>query len=212
MKKDLTEIIYVIDKSGSMEPLRDDTVGGFNSFLAEQQGCAGEAYLTTVLFSGEHHYVHNHVNICEVQPMTREDYVPQGGTALLDAVGDTINEIGVRLANTPEELRPEKIIFMIITDGRENSSTKFTKSQVRRMIEHQTEKYSWEFVFVGANMDAVSEGASYGIGTAATYTANTMGTLSVYTALAEGVKGIRGSCGDSGEVKAILDNIMKDIR
>ena len=187
MKKGLTEMVFILDKSGSMEYLTDDTIGGFNSMISQQKLEDGEAYVTTVLFSSNHRTLHNHVNVQDVQPITRKDYCAYGMTALLDAVGDTIDSIGERLSNTPEDERPEKVVFVITTDGYENDSRRFTKSKIKEMIEHQQEKYSWVFMFLGANIDAVGEARSLGIDTkfSKTYTASDVGTQSVYKAVAD---------------------------
>lgn len=193
MKKNLTEMVFILDRSGSMGHLVDDTIGGFNSMIEQQKKEDGEAYVTTVLFDSKYELLHDHVNIADVESITREDYYARGTTALLDAVGKTINSIGVRLANTHEDERPEKVIFVITTDGYENASQEFTKSQIKEMIEHQQEKYSWIFMFLGANMDAVDEASSLGINSsyAATYTANDIGTTSLYSCTSKAVSNLR---------------------
>ena len=185
MKKNLTEMVFILDRSGSMGHLTDDTIGGFNSMIESQKNEPGEAYVTTVLFDDEYELLHDHVNIQDIKPITRNEYFARGWTALLDAVGKTINSVGNRLSNTPEEERPEKVIFVITTDGMENASREFAKSKVKEMIEHQQSKYSWVFMFLGANMDAVSEANSLGINTdfARTYTASDLGTKSVYATM-----------------------------
>lgn len=182
MKKNLTEMVFILDRSGSMGHLTDDTIGGFNSMIESQKNEPGEAYVTTVLFDDEYELLHDHVNIQDIKPITRNEYFARGWTALLDAVGKTINSVGARLSETPEDERPEKVIFVITTDGMENASREFAKSKVKEMIEHQQSKYSWVFMFLGANMDAVSEASSLGINTdfARTYTASDLGTKSVY--------------------------------
>lgn len=185
MKKGLTEMVFILDRSGSMSHLTDDTIGGYNSLIEKQKEEDGEAYITTVLFDDEYELLHDHIDIKEIQPITRKDYYARGCTALLDAIGKTINSVGTRLSETPEEERPEKVIFVITTDGYENASVEFTKSKVKEMIEHQQSKYSWMFMFLGANMDAVSEAASFGIASshAHTYTASAQGTSSVYNSV-----------------------------
>lgn len=194
MKKNLTEMVFILDRSGSMDYLVSDTIGGFNSMIEQQKKEDGEAYVTTVLFDDYYELLHDHVNIKDVQPMTNDEYYARGCTALLDAVGKTINSIGKRLSDTPEEERPEKVIFMITTDGMENASIEFTKAKVKEMIEHQQDKYSWVFMFLGANMDAVSEAGSLGINSlhAHTYTASAQGTSSVYYATADALSAVRG--------------------
>lgn len=185
MKKNLTEMIFILDRSGSMDRLTDDTIGGFNSMIESQKNEPGEAYVTTVLFDDEYELLHDHVNIQDIKPITRNEYYAIGYTALLDAVGKTINSVGARLSSTPEDERPEKVIFVITTDGMENASREFARDKVKEMIEHQQSKYSWVFMFLGANMDAVSEADSLGINTnfARTYTASGLGTQSVYAAM-----------------------------
>lgn len=186
MKENLTELVFILDRSGSMTGLESDTIGGFNSMIEEQKKEPGDAYVTTVLFDHEYKLLHDHVDLKEIAPITDKEYHPRGTTALLDAVGRTINDIGVRLNDTPEEERPSKVIFVITTDGYENASKEFSKAKVKEMIEHQQSKYSWVFMFLGANMDAVSEAGSLGIKTdfARTYTANEIGTESVYRSVA----------------------------
>lgn len=187
MKKNLTEMVFILDRSGSMGRLTDDTIGGFNSMIESQKTEDGEAYVTTVLFDDYYDLLHDHVNIKDIKPITRKDYYARGCTALLDAIGKTINSIGVRLAETPEDERPEKVIFVIITDGYENASVEFSKTQIKEMIEHQQDKYAWTFMFLGANMDAVSEASGFGIKSAfsKTYTASGIGTQSVYKATSD---------------------------
>ena len=193
MKKGLTELVFILDKSGSMDQLTDDTIGGFNSMIEQQKQEDGEAYVTTVLFNSGYTMLHDHVNIQDIKPITRKDYCAMGMTALLDAVGNTIYSIGKRLNDTPEDERPEKVIFVITTDGFENASQEFTKSKVKEMIEHQQEKYSWVFMFLGANIDAVGEASSLGIKSSysKTYTASGIGTQSVYTSTSKALSDVR---------------------
>ena len=194
MKKNLTEMVFILDRSGSMNRLTEDTIGGFNSMIEQQKKEDGEAYITTVLFDDDYELLHDHVNIQDVEPITRKEYYARGCTALLDAVGKTINLIGTRLSNTPEEERPEKVIFVITTDGMENASMEFTRTRVKDMIEHQQNKYSWVFMFLGANMDAVAEAGNYGISAAfsKTYTASGVGTQSVYECTSKALSDVRG--------------------
>lgn len=163
MRENLTEMVFVLDRSGSMISLTADTIGGFNELIEKQKKIEGDAYVTTVLFDHEYEVLHDHVALGEVAPLTDREYFARGGTALLDAVGRTINTVGVRLAATPEEERPAHVVFVITTDGMENASREYTAKQVREMVEHQQQKYSWQFVFLGANMDAVSEAGKLGI-------------------------------------------------
>ena len=163
MRENLTEMVFVLDRSGSMISLTADTIGGFNELIEKQKKIEGDAYVTTVLFDHEYELLHDHVALGEVAPLTDREYFARGGTALLDAVGRTINTVGARLAATPEEERPAHVVFVITTDGMENASCEYTAKQVREMVEHQQRKYSWQFVFLGANMDAVAEAGKLGI-------------------------------------------------
>lgn len=188
MKKNLTEIVFILDRSGSMSGLEQDTIGGFNSIIEKQKEEDGEAYVTTVLFDHEYKLLHDHVNLAEIQPMTNDDYSPRGMTALYDAIGLTINSIGARLSDAPEEERPEKVIIVITTDGHENASKEFSTSRIKEMIEHQQSKYSWTFMFLGANIDSVTEASAIGINTA--FARN-------YTATADGVASHAGGVATS---------------
>ena len=163
MKKNLTEIIFILDRSGSMDLLTEDTIGGYNSYIENQKKEDGEALVTTVLFDERYEILHDGVNIKDIKPITNKEYFARGCTALLDAVGKTITNVGARLNNTPEEERPEKVIIIITTDGKENASVEYTKAKIKEMIEEQTNKYSWQFIFLGANIDAVAEAESMGI-------------------------------------------------
>jgi hypothetical protein len=154
MKKNLSEIVIILDESGSMATCMDDTIGGVNLFLDNQKRISGEAKVTVVKFSDIYEIINDSVPLDQVTYLDYFNYRPSNSTALLDAVGKTINNIGKRLADTPEADRPEKIIIAIITDGYENSSKEFSRSQVFSMVTHQREKYSWEFIFLGADIDA----------------------------------------------------------
>lgn len=192
MKNGLTEIIFIIDKSGSMQPLIDDTIGGFNGFVEEQKAVDGEARLTTILFNERSMKLHDSIDVREVRPLDRTAYTVSGGTAMLDAIGEAINNVQQRIDNTLEDYRPEHIICVITTDGQENASRHFTKDQLQKMIDHQTKDHGWEFIFLGANMDAVHEAASIGIMNSATYFADSVGTRTVYDAVDYAVKSVRG--------------------
>ncbi|MEX1021031.1 MAG: vWA domain-containing protein [Litorilinea sp.] len=163
MKADFSEIVCIIDRSGSMEPVKSDAVGGMNSFITGQKALSGTANFTLVFFNHGYQRVHDAKPLSEVQPVAAADYVPQGMTALLDAVGRTIDEVGNRLAQTPEDQRPQNVVVAILTDGLENSSKDYTRERVAQMIKHQQEKYQWEFLFLAANMDAFSEAHSLNI-------------------------------------------------
>jgi len=193
MKNNLTEIVFILDRSGSMQSLTDDTIGGFNSFVDQQKNEPGEALLTTILFDSKYEILHNGTNLKDVKPLTKKEYYVRDTTALLDAIGKTINDVGHRLDNTKEENKPSQVIFVITTDGQENSSKEFTAQQIKEMVEHQTNVYNWKFVFLGANMDAVDVGSQYGISYAATYSATTRGTKSVYSTVTNLVSNSRTS-------------------
>jgi hypothetical protein len=162
MKKGLTEIIYVLDRSGSMGHLTGDTIGAYNSYLDEQKGFDGETRITTVLFDDKYELLFNGAKLEEAY-LDHEKYYVRGMTALYDALGKTILDVGSRLSRTPESERPEKVIFIITTDGYENASKEFTQSRVKEMIEHQQNKYSWEFLFFGANIDSAETADSIGV-------------------------------------------------
>jgi len=193
MKNNLTEIVFILDRSGSMSHLVEDTIGGFNSFIETQKQEDGEALLTTILFDDKYEILHNGVDIKEVNPMTTKEYSARGMTALLDAIGKTINTVGDRLSKTEEDSKPSKVIFVITTDGQENQSREFTQKQIREMIEHQTNKYNWQFLFLGANIDAVGTAQSFGISGqfASNYTASSVGTDSLYSSLSKSVASYR---------------------
>jgi uncharacterized protein YegL len=163
MNNQLTEIAYILDRSGSMQNLQKDAIQGFNTFLKEQQAEPGDVNFTLVLFDDEYLLHADRTPIQEVRKLTKKSYVPRGCTALLDAIGRTIDNIGKQLANTPEPERPAKVIIAIYTDGYENASTDYTAQQISKMIRKQTNTYSWEFLFLAANEDAIATAANYGI-------------------------------------------------
>jgi len=165
MRTDLTDITMVIDRSGSMDSIKTDAEGGINTFIESQKSEPGEALLTLVQFDTEYEFVHQGVPIGSVPKFK---LVPRGSTALLDAVGRAISEAGTRLAAIEEAQRPGLVVFVIVTDGAENSSKEFTREKIREMIEHQQSAYKWQFTFLAANQDAFAEGASLGIAQAGT--------------------------------------------
>ncbi len=185
MRKDLTEVIFLIDRSGSMCFLVEDTIGGFNSFIDNQKTIEGEARLTTVLFDNEYEVLHDHQDLSKVEHITHKEYFPRGATALLDAIGKTITSVGNRLNQTPEEERPANLILVITTDGAENASVEFSREQIKKMVEHQQEKYNWNFLFLGANIDSFGTASSLGVSAkgVANYSANGVGTASVYSSV-----------------------------
>ena len=163
MKKGLTEMVFILDRSGSMAGLEADTIGGFNSMIQRQRKERGEAYVSTVLFSNESTVIHDRVDIRKIEPLTSRQYFVGGGTALIDAIGGAIHHIGIVHKYARPEDVPEHTIFVITTDGMENASHRYTSSEVRAMVEHEKEKYGWEFLFLGANIDAVETAAHFGI-------------------------------------------------
>lgn len=164
MRKNLTEIVFILDRSGSMIGLERDTIGGFNSMIEQQKKAEGEALISTVLFDNVSEVLHDRVNVKDIRPMTDRDYTVRGCTALLDAIGGAIHHIGnVHKYARPEEV-PEHTMFVITTDGMENASRRYNSEKVKQMIERQKAKYGWEFLFLGANIDAVETASQFGIG------------------------------------------------
>ena len=211
MKKNLTEIVFILDRSGSMSGLEKDTIGGFNGLIEKQKQEEGEAFISTVLFDNRTEVLHDRVSLHKIQPMTEKEYFVRGSTALLDALGDAIRHMGVVYKYAREEDRPEKTMFIIMTDGYENASTKYRYKDVQRMIGRQKEKYGWEFMFLGANMDAISEAAKYGIDAdmAVEYNCDKEGTAISYAAVCDAVSMVR-ACGSVGA--GWKKNIEKDRR
>jgi len=163
VKTNLTELVFILDRSGSMGGLESDTIGGFNSMLAKQQAEPGECRLTTILFDNQYEVLHDRIDIRAVSPITNTEYFVRGNTALLDAVGRTINKIGGVQKNTAEDYRAGKVLFIITTDGLENASREFNYEMIKSMIERQKSKFSWEFIFLGANIDAVEVASQFGV-------------------------------------------------
>lgn len=183
------DITIVLDRSGSMNSIKDDTIGGFNTFLEEQKKLNDDDLLTLVQFDNEYEIIHNAVPLKEIEPLTNKTFIPRGSTALLDALGRTINSTGARLAAMKEEDRPDKVIFVIITDGHENASREFKHENVMEMINHQSEKYSWDFIYLGANQDAIDVGTKLGIGAGSsmTYASTSVGTHAGWKGFASSV-------------------------
>ena len=193
MKKNLTELVFILDRSGSMAGLEDDTIGGFNAMIEKQKGQDGQALISTVLFDNYSEVVHDRVPLDQVKPLTREEYYVRGCTALLDAVGGAIHHMGHVHKYAREEDRPEKTLFVITTDGMENASRRYTYDKVKAMIQRQKERYGWEFLFLGANIDAAKEAARFGIteDRAANYHADSAGTGIIYETVSEAVTQVR---------------------
>ena len=163
MKTNLTELVFILDRSGSMGGLESDTIGGFNSMLAKQQTEPGECRITTVLFDNEYETLHDRIDIKAVSAITNREYFVRGQTALLDAVGRTINKIDSVQKNTAVDYRAEKVLFVITTDGMENASREFNYKKIKSLVEKQKSKYGWEFIFLGANINAVEVADRFGV-------------------------------------------------
>ena len=193
MKKNLTEIVFILDRSGSMAGLEKDTIGGFNSMINRQKTAPGEAVISTVLFDSETQVIHDRVNLKNIAPMTEKDYFVRGCTALLDAIGGAIHHIGNVHKYAREEDRPEKTLFIITTDGMENASRKYSSDRVKQMIERQKSKYGWEFLFLGAHIDAVETAGHFGIQAdrAVNYHSDKQGTALNYEVLSEAISSVR---------------------
>lgn len=194
MDKNLTEIIFLLDRSGSMAGLESDTIGGFNAFIDKQKQLEGKAIVTTVLFDDKYEILWNGVDINKVK-LTDKEYYVRGSTALLDAVGKTIIDVNYRLSKTSEDERPGKIIFIITTDGMENSSREFTYENIKQLIQHQQEKHDWEFIFLGANIDTAKEANNIGIdmNNAYSFEASESGVESMYDIVHDSVLEIRNN-------------------
>ena len=193
MKKNLTEIVCILDKSGSMSGLESDTIGGYNAMLEKQRKEDGEAYISTILFSDYSEVIHDRAKIDKVSLITEKEYCVNGCTALLDAIGDAIKHIRNVHKYAREEDRPEKTLFIITTDGYENSSKKYSYEKIKKIIEHQKEKYGWEFMFLGANIDAIAEAKRFGINAdmAVNFNCDKEGVATSYRVLAEAVSCVR---------------------
>lgn len=163
MNPKLTEIICIVDKSGSMESIRSDAAGAFNAFIRDQKKVKGDAKLTLILFNHNYWMVTNAGSLDAIPALNEATYIPEGNTALNDAIGKTLINVGERLSNTPEDQRPSKVIVVILTDGKENHSHLYSTSQIKEMIKHQQEKYSWDFIYLSASPDAFADAKAYGI-------------------------------------------------
>ena len=195
MRKNLTELVFILDRSGSMSGLEADTIGGFNAMIGRQRGARGEALVSTVLFDTRSEVIHDRVDIRRIEPMTRRQYTPGGCTALLDAVGGAIHHIGQVHRYAREEDRPEHTLFVITTDGMENASRRYTAEQVREMIGRQKARFGWEFLFLGANIDAVQTAGRFGIGEdrAVNYPSDHEGTALNYELLSDAITTVRSA-------------------
>ena len=212
MKKDLTELVFLLDRSGSMGGLEGDTIGGFNSLIRKQRQEAGEALVSTVLFDNETQVIHDRLPLDRVEELTDREYFARGSTALLDAIGRAIHHIGlVHKYARPEDV-PARTLFVITTDGMENASRKYTADRVREMVRHQKERYGWEFLFLGANIDAVETANRFGIDAdrAVNYHADEAGTRLNYQVMSRTVSAFRQARPlDSGWKEEIAQDFAK---
>ena len=211
MKKGLTELVFILDKSGSMSGLESDTIGGYNSMLKKQQSIEDECHITTVLFDNYYELLHDRIDIKAVSLITEKEYQVGGSTALLDAIGNTIHKIGNAQKHTAENYRAEKVMFVIITDGEENSSREYSAEKVKAQIERQKTRFGWEFIFLGANIDAVQTARRFGIAPdrAIDYLADSEGTELNFKVMASAVATFR----EAGTVdEACFEEIRKDVK
>ena len=193
MKNNITELVFILDRSGSMAGLESDTIGGFNAMIEKQKKEDGECYISTVLFDNVSEVLHDRVKLSDIKPMTDKEYTVRGCTALIDAIGSAIHHIGnIHKYARPEDV-PEHTMFIITTDGMENASQRYNSDEVKKMIERQKEKYGWEFLFIGANIDAVEPARRYGINEdrAVNYNADAKGTGILYESVACAVSNVR---------------------
>lgn len=211
MEKGLTELVFILDKSGSMGGLESDTIGGYNAMLEKQKAVEGECHITTVLFDNSYELLHDRIDIKAVSPITEKEYAVGGSTALLDAIGRTIHKIGNAQKHTADDYRAERVMFIIITDGEENSSREYSADKVKAQIERQKTKYGWEFVFLGANIDAVETAGRFGIGAdrAVDYLADSEGTNLNFTVMSAAVAEFRECATISDEH---FNEIRKDVK
>ena len=195
VKNGITELVFILDRSGSMAGLESDTIGGFNSMIEKQKQQDGECYVSTVLFDNVSEVLHDRVKLSDINPMTDKEYTVRGSTALIDAIGSAIHHIGNIHKYARSEDVPEHTVFVITTDGMENASVKYTSDRVKQMIERQKEEHGWEFLFIGANIDAVETAAQYGISKdrAVNYIPDAKGTHILYESVSEAVLNVRSN-------------------
>ena len=212
MKNNITELVFILDRSGSMSGLERDTIGGFNSMLEEQKREPGEAYVSTYLFDNTAELIHDRVPVKDVPAMTEDVYFVRGCTALLDTIGGAIDHIrDIHRYARPEDV-PEHTLFVITTDGMENASHKYSADKVKAMIGHEKEKYGWEFLFLGANIDAVAAAGHIGIGAdrAVTFRNDSVGIATNYETVACAVSAVRGSRPLTGKWKEKIEKDFKE--
>ncbi len=211
MDSKLSELVFILDRSGSMAGLEEDTIGGYNALLARQKEEPGEALVTTVLFDDHYEVLHDRLPLRDVLPVTRKEYFVRGSTALLDAVGRTLHRIGEAHKYAAPGACPEKTLVAITTDGMENASREYDYARVRMMVERQKEKYGWEFLFLGANMDAIAQAERFGIHAdrAANYRPDKAGTRAQYDSISRMTSDLRAGRINKEEWKRGLDDEQK---
>ena len=211
IKNGITELVFILDRSGSMSGLENDTIGGFNAMIEKQKKQDGECYVSTVLFDNVSEVLHDRVKLKDIKPMTDKEYTVRGCTALIDAIGGAIHHIGNIHKYARNEDVPEHTIFVITTDGMENASHKYSSHKVKQMIERQKEQYCWEFLFIGANIDAVETAAQYGISKdrAVNYNADEVGTKILYETVSKAVCDVRYSLSIDDDWSKELDEDYK---
>ena len=207
MKTNRTELVFILDRSGSMSGLESDTIGGYNAMLEKQKKEAGEATVTTVHFDDKYELLHDRIDLKGIAPITDREYYVRGCTALLDAIGKTIQKIANVQKHTSPENRADKVLFVITTDGYENASREYSYDQIRRMVEREKTEYDWEFLFLGANIDAISTARRFGIGAdrAVNYHADSAGTRLNYDAVGKAVSAVRAGHPLSAEWRKDID-------
>ena len=195
MKKNLTEMVFILDKSGSMGGLEQDTIGGYNAMLEKQKALDGEALITTVLFDNRYELLHDRIDLRAVSPITEKEYYVGGTTALLDAIGITINKIVNAHKHTAKEYRADKVLFVITTDGMENASREYDYGKIKAMVERQKSEHDWEFIFLGANIDAIDVAGRFGIAPdrVQNYHADSEGTCLNFKVTAQAIASYRES-------------------
>lgn len=211
MKKDLTELVFILDRSGSMGGLESDTIGGYNAMLKKQKENDGEAVITTVLFDDELELLHDRINIKGIRPITEKEYFVRGTTALLDAMGKAMQKIINVQRNTIDELKAEKVLFVITTDGQENASREYGYAQIKAMIEKQKRDSNWEFIFLGANIDATEEASKFGIDEdrVAQFHNDAVGIEMNYASVSDAITELRSNKNLSANWKKAIDEDYK---
>ena len=207
MNANRTELVFILDRSGSMSGLESDTIGGYNAMLEKQKKEAGEATVTTVLFDDKYELLHDRIDLKGIAPITDREYYVRGCTALLDAIGKTIQKIANVQKHTSPENRADKVLFVITTDGMENASREYTYDKIHALVERQKQEYGWEFLFLGANIDAISTARRFGIGAdrAVNYHADSQGTRLNYDAVGKAVSAVRAGRPLSAEWRKDID-------